>query len=218
MTNEITKSVIDKTISLYSGTGWKSIFAKWKFWEEPYEELEKLIPKKAKIVDIGCGEGILDNFLALMSSDRKILGFEIDKKRLAIADRNIPNTEFKYADATSLVVPSTDVIIFFHVFHHFNSYEEQERVLRQCYKTLKKGGKLFIIEVEIKPSPKYWICWMFDYFFVPWVFEQKIWSPAFFRHSSDWKKLLQKIGFSCKIIPADAGRPFSNVILECDHP
>ncbi len=155
------------------------------------------------------------NFLALMSGGRKVFGFEIDKKRLLIADRKVPNTEFKYGDATELNIPSTDVITFFHVLHHFNSYEEQEMVLRKCYQRLKKGGKLLIVEVEIKPSPKYWICWLFDYFFVPWVFEQKFWAPAFFRHSKDWKKLLNEIGFRCRIIPAEAGRPFSNVMLEC---
>lgn len=209
--------VIKKTIDLYSGTGWKSLFVKWKFWEEPYVELERLIPKKGKIVDIGCGEGILGNFLALMSSRRKILGFEIDRKRLSIANRNVPNTVFKYGDATKLVIPPADAITFFHVLHHLNSYKEQEEVLRKCYKSLRKGGKLFIVEVEIKSSIKYWTCWLADHFLVPWVFEKKFYALAFFRNSKKWKKLLNEIGFSCKIIPAEAGRPFSNVILECTH-
>lgn len=212
------KEIIKRTIDLYSGTGWKSLFVKWKFWEEPYEELEKLIPKKCRIVDIGCGEGVLGNFLSLMSSSRKVLGFEIDRKRLSIANRKVPNTKFKYGDATKLTIPPTDVITFFHVFHHLNSYREQEEVLKKCYKSLKKGGKLLIVEVEIKPSLKYWVCWLFDYFFVPWVFEKKFYVPAFFRKSQKWKRLLIQIGFQCKIIPAEAGRPFSNVILECTHP
>lgn len=212
------EEIIKKIIGLYSDTGWKSLFAKWKFWEEPYVELEALIPKKCNIVDIGCGEGILANFLALTSKDRKIVGFEIDSKRLAIADRKVPHTKFKYADATTFIIPPTDVIILFHVLHHFNSYEEQEEVLRKCYNALKKGGRLFVVEVEIKASPKYWICSLFDHFFVPWVFEGKLYSPAFFRRSRDWKKFLDKVGFNCKIIPADQGRPFSNVILNCTRP
>lgn len=209
------KEAINHIIEMYSGTGWKSIFAKWKFWEEPYEELEKLIPRKAKIVDIGCGEGILANFLALTSKDREVIGFEIDKKRIAIADRKIPNTKFKPGDATKLTIPDTDVIIFFHVLHHLNSYKQQDEVLKKCYKRLKAGGKLFIAEVEIEPSPKYWICWLFDHFFVPWVFEGRFYTPAYFRSSRDWKKFLNEVGFECKIIPASNGRPFSNVILDC---
>lgn len=208
---------IEKTIALYSGTGWKSLFAKWKFWEEPYEELEKLISKQGKIVDLGCGEGILDNFLALSSNKRKIFGFEIAKERLSIANRNIPNTEFKPADITKLTIPACDTIILFHVLHHLSSYKQQEEVLRKCYKSLGKAGKLFVVEVEIKPSMKYWICWLFDHFFVPWVFEKRIYTPAFFRTSKNWKKFLSGVGFYCKIIPADTGRPFSNVILECVH-
>lgn len=208
---------IKKTIALYSDTGWKSLFTKWKFWEEPYEELEKLIPQQCKIVDLGCGEGILANFLALSSNKRKIFGFEIAKERLSIANRNIPNTEFKSADITKLDIPSCNVIILFHVLHHLSSYKQQEEVLRKCYKSLKKGDKLLIVEVEIKPSMKYWVCWLFDHFLVPLVFEKRFYTPAFFRTSKNWKKFLNEVGFYCKIIPADAGRPFSNVILECTH-
>lgn len=212
------QKIINKCIDLYKDTGWKYIFTRWKFWEEPYTELEKLIPEKCRIVDIGCGEGILANFLAISSTGRKITGFEIDKKRVAIANRNIPNTIFRYGDATKLTIPPTDVITFFHVLHHFNSYKQQEDVLRKCYKALKGGGKLLIVEVEIERSFKYWICWLFDFFFVPWVFEKRFYTPAFFRNSKTWKELLTIIGFSCKIIPAEKGRPFSNVILECTRP
>lgn len=209
------REIIDKTINLYKNTGWKYIFTIWKFWEEPYIELEKLIPKKCKVVDMGCGEGILANFLALISTDRKIVGFEIDKKRLAIAQRGIPNTEFKYGDATKLIIPNCDVITMFHVMHHLNSYKQQEDVVKKIFKNLKKGGKFLMVEVEIKPSLKYWTCWLFDYFFVPWIFEKRFYTRAYFRNSKDWKKLLTQIGFSCKIIPAEKNRPFSNVILEC---
>lgn len=211
------KEIIKKTISLYAGLGWKSLFTKWKFWEEPYTELEKLIPKKGEIVDLGCGEGILVNFLALSSKDRKLLGFEIAKERLAIASRGIPNTEFQLGDITEIVIPPADAITIFHVLHHLNSYKQQKEVLQKCAKSLKKGGKLLIVEVEIKPSLKYYTCWLADHFFVPWVFEKRFYTPAFFRTSKNWKKFLTQIGFSCKIIPAEANRPFSNVILECTH-
>lgn len=209
------KEFIDKTIELYKNTGWKYIFTKWKFWEEPYTELERLIPKKCKVVDIGCGEGILCNFLAISSNNRQVIGFEIDKKRLAIAQRNISNTEFRHGDATKLNIPPCDVITMFHVMHHLNSYKQQDDVIKKIFKSLDKGGKFLMVEVEIKASLKYWVCWLFDYFFVPWVFEKRFYTPAFFRNSKKWKESLTQSGFSCKIIPAEKNRPFSNVILEC---
>jgi 2-polyprenyl-3-methyl-5-hydroxy-6-metoxy-1,4-benzoquinol methylase len=162
---------------------------------------------------MGCGEGINSNFLALTSDKRKIVGIEIDKKRVAIADKKIPNTSFDVGDATKSI-PKADAIIFFHVLHHFNSYTEQEKVIENCYKALKKGGKLLIVEIDPKPSLKYWTCWVFDHFFVPWVFEGRFHSNAYFRKSKDWKKLIDNKGFKCTIRPAEAGRPFSNVILD----
>lgn len=212
------KQAIKRVIDLYGNTGWKSLFTKWKFWEEPYTELEKLMPKKGKIVDLGCGEGIFDNFLALTSDKRKIFGFEVAKDRVNIADRGVAMTQFKVADITKLKIPTAEALVMFHVLHHLRSERQQDMVLKKCYQSLGKGGKLFVVEVEIKFSFKYWICWLFDYFFVPWVFEGKFYTRAYFRKSTDWKKYLESLGFKTKIIPADAHRPFSNVILENTHP
>src|SRR5438552_3620639 len=93
---------ITETIDLYSTFRWKSFFSKIRFWDAPYVEVEKLIPKKGKIVDLGCGEGIFTNFLALSSSKRNIIGIELDKKRIEEANRGLKNASFKFGDATSI--------------------------------------------------------------------------------------------------------------------
>ena len=40
----------------------------------PFDIIEKHVPKKGTIVDLGCGFGIFANFLAIQSDDRKVIG------------------------------------------------------------------------------------------------------------------------------------------------
>lgn len=209
------KTSMKKTFRLYSGLGWKSFFVKIRFWDAPYIEVEKLIPKEGKILDLGCGEGIFTNFLGLASDKRKILGIEIDKKRLRIANRGVKNVTFAWGDATTVTIPKANAIVLFHLLHHLNSYKDQEKVIEMCFNQLKKNGKLVIIEAEPEFSIKYLITWLTDHFIVPWLFERRFYSPIFFRHRREWKKVLARMGFSCRINRADAGHPFTHIILEC---
>src|SRR5688572_9983315 len=69
-----------------------------RFWDAPFLEVEKLIPKKAVILDLGCGEGFFTNFLALSSKNRKLIGVEIDKDRIKKANHKLVNAKFKNGD------------------------------------------------------------------------------------------------------------------------
>ena len=209
------KLVIDKLLSLYYGLGWKSIFARIRLKDAPYKQTESLMPKKGIIVELGCGEGLFSNYMALSSGKRKIIGIEIDKDRFKQANRKISNTEFLLGDATKTNIPQCDVIVMMHLLHHLRSFEDQERLIRNFRKKLKKNGKMVIIEVEPKLSWKYFLAWSADHFLVPWLFEKRIYSKIYFRKRKEWERLLEKAGFEVKTHPADKNMPFSHIIFEC---
>ena len=130
--------LINKTVSLYSGLGWKSLFTKIRFWDAPFVEVEKLVPKSGVMIDLGCGEGIFTNYLALASNNRKITGVEIDKGRIKQADKRLKNVKFIQGDATKLKVPRADIIFMFHLLHHLSSFNDQVKMINECAKKLKK--------------------------------------------------------------------------------
>lgn len=206
---------VDKTIEIYSDLGWKSFFAKIRMWDAPYIEVEKLVPKKGNILDLGCGEGLFSNFLALSSPKRKIFGIDVDKTRVTQAQRGLKNTRFVHGDVSKKDLPKADIIIMFHLLHHLESFDDQIKVIKEVGRKIKKKSKLIIVEVEPKISLKFLSAWFTDYFLVPWLFEKKIYSPVFFRSSKEWANLLEESGFSCKIKEAEQNYPFSHVILEC---
>ena len=172
---------IEKTLELYKEAGIKSLFSKIRFWDAPYKEVEKIVSKKGKIVDVGCGEGLFPNFLGLMFEERKVLGVEIDEDRLKVADRGVKNVSFRWGDATKFKFNGADCVVLFHLLHHIPSFRDQEKVLKLCYDGLKKKGKLVVVEVDVKSTFKYLLSWITDHFLVPVLFEKRLYSPIYFR-------------------------------------
>lgn len=208
----------EQTIALYGNGPWEAFLSKFKFWEEPYEVVQKLLPNDGTITDLGCGEGLLSNYLALASPKRKIIGFEIAPERLARAKKCVKNTFFNVGDIVKIQYPPCDAVVIFHVLHHLANKSAQGIVLEKAKKSLKKGGKLVIVEVHVKPTLKYLAAWVADHFLVPWVFEKRFFTPAYFRKEREWISLLKKMGFKVKVREETSGRPFPNIIFECTLP
>ena len=58
----------------------------------PLEEIDEQLPQKGKIIDLGCGEGVIAKFIAKKKA-RTVIGVDSDKKRLP--ETNSKNLIFK---------------------------------------------------------------------------------------------------------------------------
>lgn len=202
-------------INLYAGNAWEAFLSHFKFWEEPYETVNNLLPEKGIITELGCGEGLLSNYLAISAPKRSIIGYEIAPERLERAKKGIKNTAYYIGDIVTVPYPKSDAIILFHVLHHLPGKDAQEVVLRKAKKSLTKNGKLIIVDVHVTPTIKYFAAWIADHFLVPWVFEKRFYTRAYFRKEHEWVNLLQNVGFRINISEETTGRPFPNIIFEC---
>ncbi len=204
-----------QAINLYAGSLWEEFLSKFKFWEEPYEVVNKMLPPKGIITELGCGEGLLSNYLAIDSRQRKIIGYEIAPERLARAKKGVDNTAYYVGDIVKVPFPRSDAVILFHVLHHLPSKTAQEEVLKKAKSSLIKGGQLIIVEVHVTPSVKYIAAWIADHFLVPWVFEKRFYTRAYFRSKQQWVTLLKKLEFNVRGSEETKGSPFPNIIFEC---
>lgn len=203
-----------KTIELYEGNDFSSLFSKIRIWDSPFMEVEKAVPKQGLVVDLGCGDGILANYLAISGKNRKILGIEVNRNRLKNAYKGLKNTNFKYGSIIKIKFSRPDVFILSHVLHHLPNRNFQEVVLRNCFKNLKKGGRLIIIEIAEKPLLKYIFTWLTDAFTVPILFEHKMYDFNFYyRKTEEWIGLLKKIGFKVTSRLIHQSKPFSHVMF-----
>ncbi|QQG43477.1 MAG: class I SAM-dependent methyltransferase [Candidatus Daviesbacteria bacterium] len=205
-----------KVTSLYKSGGFSELFTSIRLWDAPYEEIAALVPSKGVIADLGCGDGLMVNLLALEEPTRQLIGVEINKDRLKLAKKGLANTKFIYGSADRVKIPKADGILMIHLLHHLTSRDQQIEILKSSYQALKPGGKLIIAEIGKKPFLKYLFTWFTDVVIVPILFEKRLYNKEiFYRTQQEWQTLLKKIGFKVSSKPVSPGKPFSHIILAC---
>ena len=213
------KSKIDRNlkaaIKLYQGQGFGALFAKIRSWDAPYSPVNKLIKPNAKVLDLGCGDGLLANYLAIASPKRKILGVELNKDRVKQASKGLANVKFKQGDILKENLEGNyDTITLIHVLHHLLTPGMQTKLLEKIARVTQPQHDLIILEIDRKPFLKYLFSAITDAFIVPILFEGRPFNFRFFyRTSGDWEKILSKLSFSVKIKSIHKGMPFSHVLI-----
>lgn len=115
--------------------------------EHCYELFDKLVPRSARITDIGCGYGPLCYMLALTSAKREVLGIDYDEDKIAVAQngwlRKKCNLRFEQANALEYDIPQSDVFILNDMLHYM-SEEHQNLLIHRCVDALAPDGFIII--------------------------------------------------------------------------
>jgi len=207
----IKNKIPNEVKELYKNNSWRSrmyVNLRWRL--RPFEKLEKNLPLSGIIIDIGCGYGLLANYLALKSTKRKVIGIDNSENRLKIARSTISNRSnitFINSDITNLNIPEIKEAVISDVLHHL-SEEVSIKLLKQIYQKLNSNGKLVIEDVDNQPYWKYFSSVFIDNLL---YFGQKI----NFKPANQWQMILEDIGFHVEKIPAHHGLFLADVILVC---
>lgn len=115
--------------------------------EHNYELFDQLVPRNARVTDIGCGFGPLCYMLAQTSAEREILGIDYDDDKIAVAQngwlRKHCNLRFEQANALNYNLPQSDVFIMNDMLHYMSA-EHQKQLIHNCVAALADGGKIII--------------------------------------------------------------------------
>ncbi len=203
-----------RIIDLYSTTPYTRNFVKFRFWFGPILEIDALTPKKGLILDIGSGEGILANYLAISSPERKIIGVELNKDRVKEATKGIRNIKFINKSALTAKLPKASAIVVSHVFHHLGSKQKQENLIKKIYKNLKPGGRVIVGEVDKEFSLRYLFGYIVDIILVPIFFEKKILDlKIYHKGKKEWVKLFEENDFKIVHIKNTIDRIYPEVLF-----
>ncbi len=118
--------------------------------ENNYMMYDKYIPRRAKIVDIGCGYGYLVYLLSFVSRDRQILGIDYDAEKIELANHCISKNDrvtFVAADASSYSFEASDVFILNDMLHYMPG-DKQKVLLERCIAGLNDGGMIMIRDAD----------------------------------------------------------------------
>lgn len=108
--------------------------------------LEKKCNKNSKVLEVGCGTASLT--LMLCDRIKKLIGIDISKKALEIAEQNaknlnVSNAEFIKMDCTKMTFPSKtfDLVWSQGLIEHF---KDPLKIVEEKIRVCKKGGHVLI--------------------------------------------------------------------------
>ncbi len=105
--------------------------------------------KKIKILDAGCGNGRLVEYLNTTGIEYDYLGIDNSKHQIESARKNYknkPNIKFEFGNILDIKNKKDefDFVFCIAVFHHMPSRETREKVVKEFYRVLKNEGYLFM--------------------------------------------------------------------------
>ncbi len=89
-----------------------------------YDLWDRLIPRNASVVDVGCGYGQMCFMLGTLVPERKIVGIDYDSDKIALAKHSFlcnSRITFVHTDMRELVLPYADAFIFNDSLHYVDT-------------------------------------------------------------------------------------------------
>jgi len=88
------------------------------------EEIGQYLPREGRILDLGCGFGLFTLYFALRAPSRRIIGVDLDEKRIRYAQRSaaelaLENVEYRVGNALEWSTTDRfDAIYMLDLIHH----------------------------------------------------------------------------------------------------
>lgn len=130
-------------------------------FEKNYEFFNEVIPQDAHVVDLGCGNGMMDYMLLMLSDKRSVLGMDYDENKIQVAQNNSARKqfspgqiEFQAADLNHWEFQNGDVYILADVLHYMPE-NEQEYVIKQSVANINEGGMIIIRDADTSLEKKH---------------------------------------------------------------
>jgi SAM-dependent methyltransferase len=223
----------------YRGTSrWAWHWARGKLARDPVFRgmLERGdLPAQARVVDIGCGQGLVASLLQacvglqqaggwpaawpVQASASAYTGIELMPKDVARAEsalRGLPLApRFVCADMRKATLPACDVVVILDVLHYVD-HAAQQAVLLRVRAAQAPGGRLLLRVGDAADVRGYAVSQWVDR--VVTVVRGHRAAPTWGRPLAAWTSLLQELGYTVRAVPQSQGTPFANVLLVADLP
>ncbi len=118
-----------------------------------FKRFEKYISKQnitlSTILDAGCGSGYSSKLIAQRFHPKELISFDYMPEQIATAKRKNPYAKYYIDDITAIDQPTEkfDAVFVFETLHHVPNWKQS---INELYRVIKKGGYLFICEVNDK--------------------------------------------------------------------
>ena len=185
-------------------------FAAGKLTRDPvfaYLASSGLIADGKRVLDVGCGQGLVGALYAGRISYR---GIELDRRDAERASAALPGAQIIHGDVRSTDFGTADLVVMLDVLHYLDAAGQLD-VLRRARDALGAGGVLVLRVADAAPSLRFRATIALDRLAVR-LRGRRV-GAMHCRPVSEWRRLLENEGFRVEQVPMSAGTPFANVVL-----
>jgi SAM-dependent methyltransferase len=205
-------------------------FARGKLrWDPVFRHLivDGVIPPGARVLDIGCGQGLLASLLhaaaheagdgrwpagwAASPANARVTGIELQPRevaraRAALGDR----ADFVCADMRRVAFPGSDAVVILDALHYIEA-AEQDEVLARARDALGGRGRLVLRVGDRAARGRFALGQWIDGIVA--FLRGGAFRPRAGRTLGEWQACLAALGFQVSSRPMGRGTPFANVLL-----
>jgi cyclopropane fatty-acyl-phospholipid synthase-like methyltransferase len=131
------------------------------------DEIGQYLPPAGAILDIGCGFGLFSLYYAATGPRRYLRGLDLDARRIGLARRaaarlGLANVEYTAGDARDFKGDGEVAAAYMLDIVHHVPPDAVPPLLTSLRRSLPRGGRLLVKDVDTRPAPKRWFTWALD--------------------------------------------------------
>ena len=227
------RRLLDRASAPYRSAGrfaWH--FARGKLGHDPvFRHLlaAGLIPEGGRVLDIGCGQGLLTSLLRACAAMRaagewpqdwpaapaatqvhgiELMPRDVERARAALGEGG--DTRFVCGDMRTEPFPPSHAVVILDVLHYV-THAEQEAVLQRVRDALVPGGRLLLRVGDASARRGFAVSQWVDRT-VTRLRGHTV-APVYGRTLNEWMAQLRRLGMHVEPRPMSQGTPFANVLL-----
>lgn len=175
--------------------------------------VERYVPNKGFIVDLGCGHGLFACVLRESSPTRRVLGIDLDPRKIEVARSAIQDTQwlrFEVGDIVHDTPPKCDAVTIVDVLYLL-PFERQEQVLRNAGTALGEGAPLIVKAQERRLDLRYALTYVQEMITVSLGFTRGGRERFFFPSREESLAMFERAGFVVDVLEMP-NRPYTDVV------
>lgn len=128
----------------------------------PLSAIEGYVPKRGRILDLGCGHGLFSALMAVASPERTVLGVDPSAAKIhtaATLAKKLPNVSFFQGTADDVDEQNLDAVTIMDVLYLL-PVPEKLKIMKRCREILRPDGKLVLKTNDTHPAWKFRWAWL----------------------------------------------------------